>query len=99
MQKYTGNSIFKLYGAISKEQSAVIKKIITELRNEERKANIELETAEILKASSSGGKFQKSGNIADFYMKRHGVEYYFEIKTVKPNIDVFEKSKTKLLEW
>jgi len=32
-------------------------------------------------------------------MKRHGVEYYFEIKTVKPNIDVFEKSKTKLLEW
>ncbi|HNQ66679.1 MAG TPA: TdeIII family type II restriction endonuclease [Smithellaceae bacterium] len=84
---------------MSKEQSAVIKKIITELRNEERKANIELETAEILKASSSGGKFQKSGNIADFYMKRHGVEYYFEIKTVKPNIDVFEKSKTKLLEW
>lgn len=86
-------------GAISKEQSSAIKKIITELRNEERKANIELETAEILKASSSGGKFQKSGNIADFYMKRHGVEYYFEIKTVKPNIDVFEKSKTKLLEW
>ena len=34
-----------------------------------------------------------------FYMKRDGKEYYFEIKTVKPNIDVFEKSKTKLLEW
>jgi hypothetical protein len=32
-------------------------------------------------------------------MKREGKEYYFEIKTVKPNIDVFEKSKTKLLEW
>ena len=32
-------------------------------------------------------------------MKRDGQEYYFEIKTVKPNIDVFEKSKTKLLEW
>ncbi len=32
-------------------------------------------------------------------MKRNGQEYYFEIKTVKPNIDVFEKSKTKLLEW
>ena len=44
-------------------------------------------------------KNQKSGNIADFYMKRNGKEYYFEIKTVKPNIDVFEKSKTKLLEW
>ena len=32
-------------------------------------------------------------------MRRKGVEYFFEIKTVKPNIDVFEKSKTKLLEW
>ena len=32
-------------------------------------------------------------------MKRDGQEHYFEIKTVKPNIDVFEKSKTKLLEW
>ena len=53
----------------------------------------------ILSANSNNGQFQKSGNIADFYMKRDGKEYYFEIKTVKPNIDVFEKSKTKLLEW
>lgn len=86
-------------GVISKSQSATIKKIINELRNGERKANIKSETAKILKASSAGGRFQKSGNIADFYMHRNGVEYYFEIKTVKPNIDVFEKSKTKLLEW
>jgi len=32
-------------------------------------------------------------------MKRDEEECYFEIKTVKPNIDVFEKSKFKLLEW
>ena len=32
-------------------------------------------------------------------MKFKGEEYYFEIKTVKPNIDVFTKSKAKLLEW
>ena len=32
-------------------------------------------------------------------MKRDNKEYYFEIKTVKPNIDVFTKSKVKLLEW
>lgn len=32
-------------------------------------------------------------------MVRDGREHYFEIKTVKPNIDIFEKSKTKLLEW
>jgi len=86
-------------GVVSKEQSSIIKKIVTELRNGNRKANIQMETNEILKVSSDGGRFQKSGNIADFYMNRDGVEYYFEIKTVKPNIDVFEKSKTKLLEW
>jgi len=36
---------------------------------------------------------------ADFYLIRDGVEHFFEIKTVKPNIDVFAKSKVKLLEW
>lgn len=86
-------------GVISKEQKSVITKIINELRNNERKANIANETKEVLQSSSLNGKFQKAGNIADFYMNRGGIEYFFEIKTVKPNIDVFEKSKTKLLEW
>jgi hypothetical protein len=53
----------------------------------------------VLGAPAKDGKQQKEGKIADFYMKRDGVEYFFEIKTVKPNIDVFTKSKTKLLEW
>jgi hypothetical protein len=107
--KINSTECFRNYGVggvISKQQNLTIKKIITELRNENRKpdvkkrtANIKKETSEVLAASSVGGKFQKAGNIADFYMKRDGVEHYFEIKTVKPNIDVFEKSKTKLLEW
>jgi len=86
-------------GVISKAQKAVISNIISKLRNGERKADIVKEIEEVLAASAESGEFQKSGNIADFYMKRDGKEYYFEIKTVKPNIDVFEKSKTKLLEW
>ena len=32
-------------------------------------------------------------------MKKGDKEYYIEIKTAKPNIDVFVKSKQKLLEW
>ena len=86
-------------GVISKAQKSVIAKIITELRNKERTANIKNETRDVLKASSSNGKFQKAGNIADFYMNRNSAEYFFEIKTVKPNMDIFEASKTKLLEW
>jgi hypothetical protein len=86
-------------GAISKEQKSVISNIIAGLRNGERKANIANEIREVLSAPYKGGRFQKSGSIADFYMRKGRREYYFEIKTVKPNIDVFEKSKTKLLEW
>ena len=32
-------------------------------------------------------------------MKKWNDEYYIEIKTAKPNIDVFAKSKEKLLQW
>ena len=98
----TAEEAFRNYGVggvLSKMQKVVISNIIKELRNGSRQANIKKETQEIIKASAENGEFQKSGNIADFYMKRKGVEYFFEIKTVKPNIDVFEKSKTKLLEW
>ncbi|HAJ33248.1 MAG TPA: hypothetical protein DCK79_07720 [Candidatus Atribacteria bacterium] len=98
----TSQECFRKYGlggVISKDQKRIITEIITKLRNGSRKANIEKEMEEVLKASNKNGEFQKSGNIADFYMKRDDKEYYFEIKTVKPNIDVFEKSKTKLLEW
>ena len=98
----TAEESFRNYGvggALSKEQKTVISNIVSKLRNGDRVAKINEEINEILDASAENGEFQKSGSIADFYMKRNGKEYYFEIKTVKPNIDVFEKSKTKLLEW
>lgn len=98
----TSEECFKAYsvgGVLSETQKTTINKIVTELRNRERKADIHAEIKEVLNASPQNGEHQQSGQIADFYLKRAGEEYYFEIKTVKPNIDVFEKSKTKLLEW
>lgn len=87
-------------GVLSKQQKSVIANIVRELRNNPaKKSDIQKEIGEILKASASNGTYQKDGNIADFYMKRNNEEYYFEIKTVKPNIDVFKQSKVKLLEW
>lgn len=87
-------------GVLSKDQKSVIGNIVRELRNNSLiKSNFNKEMAEVLAASSFDGKFQKDGNIADFYMKKDDEEYYFEIKTVKPNIDVFKESKVKLLEW
>jgi len=90
---------YDIGGVISRNQKSVIDNIIRELRNGDRDSNIELETQEVLNADPSNGHVQKEGRIADFYMKRGGIEQYFEIKTVKPNIDVFTKSKSKLLEW
>src|SRR3989344_399161 len=100
--KDTAKECFRNYsigGVLSKDQKSVISNIISGLRNKERKTNITLETKEVLKASTDAGTYHKEGNKVDFYMLRNGKEYYFEIKTVKPNIDVFTKSKTKLLEW
>lgn len=98
----TSDECFTKYdigGVISREQKSVIDEIVRKLRNNEGKVNHTQEVKLVLSASSKDGKAQKEGRIADFYMKRNDREYYFEIKTVKPNIDVFTKSKTKLLEW
>jgi len=90
---------YDIGGVISKEQKSAIDEIMREIRNGDRKVKSSEEIKEVLKASPKDGKLQKDGRIADFYMLRDGVEHYFEIKTVKPNIDVFTKSKIKLLEW
>jgi len=86
-------------GVLSREQKFAIDDIVRKLRNGERKVNHDQEVKQVLSASMKDGKAQKEGKIADFYMLRGGVEHYFEIKTVKPNIDVFTKSKAKLLKW
>lgn len=86
-------------GVISQDQKRVIGAIIRELRNKNKKPDIKKEMQAVLKADRKNASSQKSGNIADFYMKRKSKEFYFEIKTVKPNIDVFKESKNKLLEW
>lgn len=86
-------------GVLSREQKSAIDEIVRKLRNGEKKVNHDQEVRQILNVSAKDGKAQKEGRIADFYMLRNGIEHYFEIKTVKPNIDVFTKSKAKLLEW
>jgi hypothetical protein len=90
---------YDIGGVISKEQKFVINEIIRKLRNGEKQVNHNEEIKLLLSASVKDGKVQKEGRLVDFYMIRDKIEYYFEIKTVKPNIDVFTKSKMKLLEW
>ena len=98
----TADECFTKYdigGVLSKEQKSVINDIVRKLRNKEEEVDHDKEVSLVLNASPKDGTVQNEGRIADFYMFRDGIEYYFEIKTVKPNIDVFTKSKAKLLEW
>ncbi len=90
---------YDIGGVISKEQKSIIDEIIRKLRNREKEVDHDEEVKLVLSVSAKDGKAQKEGRLADFYMLRDKIEHYFEIKTVKPNIDVFTKSKTKLLEW
>ena len=88
---------YDVEGEITNEENSVISQILQEIKNGTRKANKEQEIKEILKCNNNGGRKIKIR--ADLFLKKGNDEYYIEIKTAKPNIDVFVKSKQKLLEW
>ncbi len=88
---------YDVEGIISTEENATIVSIMQGIKNKSRATNKDKEMAEILKCKSSSGINLKIR--ADLFLKRGDDEFYIEIKTAKPNIDVFNKSKQKLLEW
>lgn len=88
---------YDVVGTISVEENTVISNIIQEIKNGRRSADKEREIREILAFNSTTGNRHKVR--ADLFLKKGADEYYIEIKTAKPNIDVFSKSKQKLLEW
>src|SRR3989338_1400796 len=88
---------YDVEGEISNEENSVISQILQEIKNGTRKSNKEQEIKEILQCKSKSGRKIKIR--ADLFLKKGNDEHYIEIKTAKPNIDVFAKSKEKLLQW
>jgi len=88
---------YDVEGEISNEENTIISQILQEINNGTRTTNKEQEIKEILQYKSKAGRKIKIR--ADLFLKRANEEYYIEIKTAKPNIDVFAKSKEKLLQW
>lgn len=88
---------YDVEGEISNEENNVISQILQEIKNGTRKTDKEKEVKEILQHKSKNGRKIKVR--ADLFLKKGNDEYYIEIKTAKPNIDVFAKSKEKLLQW
>ncbi len=88
---------YDVEGEISNDENIVISQILQEIKNGTRTANKEQEIKELLQIKSKIGR--KITVRADLFLKKGDYEYYVEIKTAKPNIDVFAKSKEKLLQW
>lgn len=88
---------YDVSGQISNEENNVISQILQEIKNKSRHANKDEEVKEILNHKLKNGRNVKIR--ADLFLQKGDSEYYIEIKTAKPNIDVFVSSKRKLLEW
>ena len=88
---------YDVTGILSNEESSLIAQIMHEYKDKTRIANKISETNEILAVKSANGNLHTAR--ADLFLMKGDEEYYIEIKTAKPNIDVFNKSKEKLLTW
>jgi len=90
----------KFEGYISSEAVLKIDALMRELRSAARTPNKEQETQLILSSSKQGDIGKKIKKRVDlFVQKQDGTEYYFEVKTAKPNINEFAGIKKQLLEW
>lgn len=86
-------------GFLSDEQIKIIEDIINDLKLGNRKPDKEKEIHQVLQACKGKEEGREYKAIVDFFMIRNSKKYYFEIKTSKPNKDVFVESKRKLLYW
>lgn len=85
---------------ISLEAQRVIQEIIDNLTLSKLKPNKHEEVAKILSVSQSNNMVTIKKPVIDLFVVSHdGIEYYFDLKTAKPNIGDFKRFKRTLLEW
>lgn len=85
---------------ISDKAQVVIQRIVDDLRAARTRPNKPAEIAEILQVAQTGAlKKVKRPRIDLFLESKDGTEYYFDLKTAKPNIDEIVGFKQKMLEW
>lgn len=87
-------------GFISSEAVLKIDEIMREIKTATRKPNKENETKEILEVANKGNLGKEIKKRIDLFIKtKNNEECFIEIKTAKPNIDVFKAVKRQMLEW
>jgi len=71
-----------------------------ELRSASRAPDKEKETKEVWAVASKGELGNKLKKRVDLFVEmKDGTEYYFELKTAKPNINEFTGIKKQMLDW
>lgn len=89
----------ELEGFISSEAVLKIDGIMRELRAALRTPDKEKETKEVFAVARKGEMGQKLKKRVDLFVEmKDGIEYYFEIKTAKPNINEFTGIKKQMLD-
>lgn len=85
---------------ISTGAQKVIQAIVDDLKAMTKKPDRPAETAAILKVAQTGTITKVKRPRIDLFLESNdGTEYYFDLKTAKPNIDEIVGFKRKLLEW
>jgi type II restriction enzyme len=92
-------SQYNFKGHLSNKAVLEIDKIMLNLRSAKIQADEPAENQRIKIAANQGKLGNSRKARIDLFVFKKNTEYYFEIKTVKPNIDVFTKTKEKLLQW
>ena len=84
---------------VAKKRVTKIEEILTQVTNGTRKPNRLTEQDEILSIKNDGLVKKKAESIVDVYLRRGNDEFYFDIKTVKPNKTGFNSHKKRILTW
>jgi hypothetical protein len=86
--------------SISEDRRTTIREIIDELKNNTQQPNRQFEMEQILEIPNQNMiNSTPSPKKYDVFIRRDDDEYFFDLKTVKPNIGDFPKFKEQMLEW
>jgi type II restriction enzyme len=89
-----------LNGYISEKAVICIDSILRDLKSTRRNPCKSKETEEILNVAKEGNLGNKIKKRVDIFAKMNDdTEYYFELKSAKPNINEFTGIKKQLLDW
>ncbi len=85
---------------VSDEAQKLIQSLMNDLTTARIKPSKSTETKQILAVAQSGKMLKIKRPRIDFFVESNdGIEYYFDLKTAKPNAGEFKDFKRMLLEW